>query len=105
MSHINYRYKEITLRIAYYGPGLSGSAINLNCIHTAHDKYCKGDIIALDTEKDGTLLSNSSPMELGQIEGYTVRFGFQSWSSQARASSISKKTLTFNPSFLDIVDI
>lgn len=74
MPHINYQDKEITFKIVYYGPGLSGKTTNLMCIHTALDKDRKGEIIILDTEEDRTLFFDFFPLELGQIEGYAVRF-------------------------------
>lgn len=74
MPHINYQDKEIVFKIVYYGPGLSGKTTNLMHIHTVLDKDRKGEIIILDTEEDRTLFFDFFPLELGRIEGYTVRF-------------------------------
>jgi signal recognition particle receptor subunit beta len=74
MPHINYRDKEIAFKIVYYGPGMSGKTTNLKYIHTALDKGRKGDMIVLDTEEERTLFFDFFPLELGQIEGYSVRF-------------------------------
>jgi mutual gliding-motility protein MglA len=74
MPHINYRDKEIAFKIVYYGPGLSGKTTNLKYIHTALDKGRKGEMIVLDTEQERTLFFDFFPLELGQIEGYSVRF-------------------------------
>ena len=74
MPHINYQSREITFKIVYYGPGLSGKTTNLMYIHAALDKDRKGEIIILDTEEDRTLFFDFFPLELGRIEGYAVRF-------------------------------
>lgn len=74
MPHINCRDKEIAFKIVYYGPGLSGKTTNLKYIHTALDKGRKGEMIILDTEQERTLFFDFFPLELGQIEGYSVRF-------------------------------
>lgn len=74
MPHINYQNKEITFKIVYYGPGLSGKTTNLMYIHSALDRDRKGDMIVLDTEEDRTLFFDFFPLELGKIEGYGVRF-------------------------------
>jgi signal recognition particle receptor subunit beta len=74
MPHINYRDKEIAFKIVYYGPGLSGKTTNLKYIHTTLDKGRKGEMIVLDTEQERTLFFDFFPLELGQIEGYSVRF-------------------------------
>ncbi len=74
MPHIKYNDKELTFKIVYYGPGLSGKTTNLMHIHNVLDREHKGDIIILDTEDDRTLFFDFFPLELGQIEGYTIRF-------------------------------
>jgi signal recognition particle receptor subunit beta len=74
MPHINYQDKEIAFKIVYYGPGLSGKTTNLMYIHNALDKDRKGEIIILDTEEERTLFFDFFPLELGRIEGYSVRF-------------------------------
>ncbi|MFH1112485.1 MAG: GTPase domain-containing protein [Pseudomonadota bacterium] len=73
MPHINYGDKEITFKIVYYGPGLSGKTTNLMYIHRALDKDRKGDMIVLDTEEERTLFFDFFPLELGRIEGFSVR--------------------------------
>jgi signal recognition particle receptor subunit beta len=74
MPHINYEDKEIAFKIVYYGPGLGGKTTNLMHIHSALDKDRKGEIIILDTEEERTLFFDFFPLELGRIEGYSVRF-------------------------------
>lgn len=74
MPHINYRDKEIVFKIVYYGPGLSGKTTNLMYIHSALDKDRTGEIIVLDTAEERTLFFDFFPLELGRIEGYTIRF-------------------------------
>lgn len=73
MPHINYGDKEIAFKIVYYGPGLSGKTTNLMYIHRALDKDRKGDMIVLDTEEERTLFFDFFPLELGRIEGFSVR--------------------------------
>jgi len=74
MPHINYQDREITFKIVYYGPGLSGKTTNLMYIHAALDESRKGELIILDTQEDRTLFFDFFPLELGRIEGYAVRF-------------------------------
>jgi mutual gliding-motility protein MglA len=74
MPHINYRDRELSFKIVYYGPGLSGKTTNLMYIHNALDNDRKGEIVVLDTEEERTLFFDFFPLELGRIEGYSVRF-------------------------------
>lgn len=74
MPHINYQQREIAFKIVYYGPGLSGKTTNLMYIHRTLDPGHRGDIVVLDTEEERTLFFDFFPLELGRIEGYSVRF-------------------------------
>jgi mutual gliding-motility protein MglA len=74
MPHINYRDKEITFKIVYYGPGMSGKTTNLKYIHAVLEHGRRGEMIVLDTEQERTLFFDFFPLELGQIEGYSIRF-------------------------------
>jgi mutual gliding-motility protein MglA len=74
MPHISYREKQLSFKIVYYGPGLSGKTTNLMCIHKALEKDRKGEIVVLDTAEERTLFFDFFPLELGRIEGYSVHF-------------------------------
>jgi signal recognition particle receptor subunit beta len=74
MPYINYTGKEISFKIVYYGPGLSGKTTNLLYIHRSLSDENKGEIITLDTAEERTLFFDYFPLELGRIEGYALRF-------------------------------
>ncbi len=74
MPFINYQEREITFKLVYYGPGMSGKTTNLMYIHKALDPQRKGEMIILDTEEERTLFFDFFPLELGEIAGYKVRF-------------------------------
>lgn len=74
MPHINYQDRELSFKIVYYGPGLSGKTTNLVYIHNTLDKDRTGEIVILDTEEERTLFFDFFPLDLGEVEGYTVRF-------------------------------
>jgi mutual gliding-motility protein MglA len=74
MPYINYRDKEVSFKIVYYGPGLSGKTTNLMYIYRVLDSSRKGEIITLDTAQERTLFFDFFPLDLGRIGGYAVRF-------------------------------
>mgnify|MGYP006289153903 CR=1 FL=1 len=74
MPHINYEAKEIVFKIVYYGPGLSGKTTNLVQVHRSLAENLKGEMLTLDTAEERTLFFDFFPLELGNIEGYSVRF-------------------------------
>jgi mutual gliding-motility protein MglA len=74
VPYINYEAREIVFKIVYYGPGMSGKTTNLLKIHEALSEDLKGEMITLDTPEDRTLFFDFFPLELGRIEGFSVRF-------------------------------
>jgi small GTP-binding protein len=73
MAFINEGLKEITLKLVYYGPGLSGKTTNLEFIHQNPKIAGKGKMISMSTESDRTLFFDFMPMELGSVGGYKIR--------------------------------
>jgi len=70
---INNVSKEISLKIVYYGPGLSGKTTNLQYIYKNTDPSTRGEIVTIETETDRTFFFDLLPMNVGRIEGYRVR--------------------------------
>lgn len=74
MPHISYESREVVFKIVYYGPGMSGKTTNLAYVHRTLAKNTRGEMIILDTAQERTLFFDFFPMELGTIQGYTLRF-------------------------------
>lgn len=73
MVFINEAIKEITLKLVYYGPGLSGKTTNLERIYENPKIAGKGKMITMSTETDRTIFFDFLPMELTTGSGYKVR--------------------------------
>jgi len=71
---INWAKQEITLKIVYYGPGLSGKTTNLHFIHNKLDPALRGNLVTLNTKEERTLYFDFLQLELGQIKGKKPRF-------------------------------
>jgi hypothetical protein len=74
MATINYAAREISVKIVYYGPGLSGKTTNLQIIHRKIPQNTKSDMVSLATETDRTLFFDFLPLDLGKIRGFTTKF-------------------------------
>lgn len=74
MSFINYNKKEIHCKIVYYGPSLSGKTTNLQWIYKELQEKQKSDLYSLPTDTERTLFFDFLPLEVGEINGYKVRF-------------------------------
>jgi len=74
MVAINYGNREVSCKIVYYGPGLSGKTTNLQYIHGKVPGTTRGDLISLATDADRTLYFDFLPINIGTINGFTTRF-------------------------------
>ncbi|NTV47539.1 MAG: gliding-motility protein MglA, partial [Chlorobiales bacterium] len=74
MANINYANKEITIKIVYYGPGMSGKTTNLQVIHQMVPQNAASKMISLATEQDRTLFFDLLPLSLGSVKGFNTKF-------------------------------
>ncbi|RJQ38818.1 MAG: hypothetical protein C4550_06345 [Nitrospiraceae bacterium] len=93
MALFNYAAKEITLKIVYYGPGLSGKTTNLQQLHSALDSQTTGKLISLATETDRTLFFDFLPVEIGKIKDFSVRFQLYTVPGQIKYNLTRKAVL------------
>lgn len=70
---INYGTGEVSLKIVYYGPGLSGKTTNLEVIHEKAPNTHRGRLTAISTQQDRTLFFDFMPLDLGKIGGLKTK--------------------------------
>ena len=73
MPQLNLAAREITLKIVYYGPALSGKTTNLQQLHALLARDVRGAMVALDTQGDRTLYFDFLPVEFGAAGGYRIK--------------------------------
>jgi signal recognition particle receptor subunit beta len=93
MALFNYATKEITIKIVYYGPGLSGKTTNLQYLHSVLDAQAKGKLLSLATEADRTLFFDFLPVEVGKIRDFSIRFQLYTVPGQVRYNATRKLVL------------
>ena len=71
---INWKLREINLKIVYYGPGLSGKTTNLEYIHSKMDPSLRGELVSLKTREDRTIFFDFLQIELAEIKGLKPKF-------------------------------
>ncbi len=69
----NVANKELTLKIVYYGPGLSGKTTNIEALHTQLDTSARGRLMSLDTKGDRTLFFDLLPVHFQTRSGFRVK--------------------------------
>jgi len=67
--NINWRMRELNLKIVYYGPGLSGKTTNLEQIHDKVAKEYRSEMVSIKTHGDRTLYFDFMQIALGKING------------------------------------
>jgi signal recognition particle receptor subunit beta len=73
MVQINMATKEITVKVVYYGPALSGKTTNLLMLHELTDPSVRGKMVTLDTKDDRTLYFDFLPVEFATAGGFSIK--------------------------------
>jgi signal recognition particle receptor subunit beta len=73
VSTVNPLAREISAKIVYYGPGLSGKTTSLKAVHASVRPEARGQLISLSTEGDRTLFFDFLPLQIQQVHGLALR--------------------------------
>ncbi|HHO50473.1 MAG TPA: gliding-motility protein MglA [Deltaproteobacteria bacterium] len=66
----------LTVKIVYYGPGLSGKTTNLRQLHPEFPPEYRGELLELDTESERTLFFDYFPAVLGRVGRFRIKVDF-----------------------------
>lgn len=69
----NTRDRELTLKIVYYGPALSGKTTNIQALHRHLHPGARGRLMTLDTKGDRTLFFDLLPVHFSTRSGYRIK--------------------------------
>jgi signal recognition particle receptor subunit beta len=70
---LDFRTRELTIKLVYYGPALSGKTTNLQALHRVVDRDSTGRLMTLDTKDDRTLFFDLLPLNFKAKSGVSVR--------------------------------
>jgi signal recognition particle receptor subunit beta len=70
---LDFAARELTIKLVYYGPALSGKTTNLRALHELAAKDSRGRLMTLDTKDDRTLFFDLLPLHLTSSSGLKVR--------------------------------
>ena len=73
MVFIDIQRREITLKLVYYGPAMSGKTTNLQQLHRRLAGSTDGDLVSLDTRDDRTLFFDLLPIRLQTAGGMSIK--------------------------------
>jgi hypothetical protein len=70
---IDFVNRELTVKLVYYGPALSGKTSNLQALHRVADQSASGRLMTLETKDDRTLFFDLLPLTFRSEGGLAVR--------------------------------
>lgn len=70
---VDFQARELTIKLVYYGPALSGKTTNLQAIHRLLAPEGRGRLMTLETRDDRTLFFDLLPITVSTESGLTVR--------------------------------
>ena len=94
MVQINMGAREITVKVVYYGPALSGKTTNLQILHEMMDQTSRSKMVTLDTTGDRTLYFDFLPIEFGTANGFAVKIKLFTVPGQVMHKSTRKVVLS-----------
>ncbi len=71
---INWKQKEIKLKIVYYGASLCGKTTNLEFLHANIPAHARSEMVSLKTREDRTIFFDFLEIQLGEIKGLKPKF-------------------------------
>jgi len=73
MVQLNAAARELTVKVVYYGPGLSGKTTNLQQIHARLSPEIRGRLLSVETHDDRTLFFDLLPVFFESQQGLKVK--------------------------------
>jgi mutual gliding-motility protein MglA len=104
MAFINYTTNNLTVKIVYYGPGLSGKTTNLRYIQEKIDPASRGELICLETETERTYFFDLLPIRAGYIGYFKVNFQLMTVPGQVYYEASRKNVLVGTDGLVFVAD-
>jgi signal recognition particle receptor subunit beta len=70
---LDFKARELTLKLVYYGPALSGKTTNLQAVHELVSPESRGRLMTLETKDDRTLFFDLLPLSVVAGRGLSIR--------------------------------
>jgi len=93
MVQINMTEREISVKVVYYGPALSGKTTNLQKLHELISADARGKMVTLDTADDRTMYFDFLPIQFGTANGFSIKIKLFTVPGQVMHKSTRKVVL------------
>jgi signal recognition particle receptor subunit beta len=103
VAQVDFTERQLTLKLVYYGPPLSGKTSNLRALHGAVDKLNRGRLMTLDTRDDRTLFFDLLPIFF-RMSGFSFRIKVYTVPGQPVHEATRKVVLTGTDGVVFVAD-
>ncbi len=90
---INWKMRELQVKLVYYGPPLSGKTTNLEQIHGRLPPQRRSNLVSVKTREDRTLFFDFMQLELNEIKGLQPKFKLYTVPGQSYYAATRKLVL------------
>lgn len=104
MAFINYTTNALTVKVVYYGPGLSGKTTNLRYIHEKLDPASRGELVCLETATERTYFFDLLPIKAGYVGYFKVNFQLMTVPGQVYYEASRKNVLIGTDGIVFVAD-
>jgi hypothetical protein len=100
----NFEYKEVAMKLVYYGPALSGKTTNLQSLHGMFSAEHRGRLMSLETQNDQTLFFELLPLQYKTPSGLSVKVKLYTVPGQVIHNTTRKAVLAGSDAVAFIAD-
>jgi len=104
MVQINNEARELSLKVVYYGPALSGKTTNLQALYQKISPEVRGRLMTLDTKDDRTLFFDMMPVFFKTEAGVKVKLRLYSVLGQVIHESTRRIVLQGTDAVIFVAD-
>jgi signal recognition particle receptor subunit beta len=90
---LDFSARELTIKLVYYGPALSGKTTNLQILHELSTDETRGRLMTLETKDDRTLFFDLLPLTFKSDRDFSVRLKLYTVPGQVIHASTRKLVL------------
>jgi signal recognition particle receptor subunit beta len=90
---LDFSARELTIKLVYYGPALSGKTTNLQVLHALSTEETRGRLMTLETKDDRTLFFDLLPLTFKSDQNFSVRLKLYTVPGQVIHASTRKLVL------------
>ena len=104
MVQFRHAQREIQFKVVYYGPAMGGKTTNIEALHEITDPDDKTQLVSLKTAEDRTLFFDFLPFDLGEVQGYRIRFQVYTVPGQVHYNTTRKVVLAGADAIIFVAD-